>query len=84
MAAREYLMKSIEINPLTADSQKHLEQVQEAPILVISDGLPRAVLHGIDDEVEVCALVRSPEFWTMIRPCRQLNSFRRGGATASK
>jgi prevent-host-death family protein len=71
MAAKGYHMKSIDINQLTADPQQYLEQAQEEPIVVTSDGTPRAVLHGVDDDVETAELVRSPEFWAMIRDCRQ-------------
>jgi prevent-host-death family protein len=64
-------MKTIDINQLTANPQHYLEEAQEEPIVVTSNGTPRAVLQGVDDDIETAELVRSPEFWAMIRESRQ-------------
>ena len=60
-------MNTIDINQLTANPQRYLDEAQEEAIVITSEGLPRAVLHGVDDDVETAELVRSPEFWEIIR-----------------
>ena len=64
-------MKVIDINQLTANPKRYLDEVQEEAIVVTWDGMPRAVLQGVDDDVETAELVRSPEFWEMIRESRK-------------
>jgi prevent-host-death family protein len=64
-------MKTIDINQLTANPQRYLDEAQEEEIIVTSNGMPRAVLHGVDDDVETAELVRSPEFWKMIQERRE-------------
>jgi hypothetical protein len=64
-------MKTIDISQLTENPQRYLDEAQEEAIVVTSEGLPRAVLHGVDDDVETAELVRSSEFWEMIRERRK-------------
>lgn len=67
-------MKTIDISQLVTNLRQYLDDSQQEAIVVTCDGKPRAVLHGVDDDLETAELVRSPEFWAMIEE-------RRGGPT---
>ncbi len=64
-------MKTITQEEFQAAPDRYLREVQDEAIVITQCGKPRAVLHGIPDDLESAELAHSREFWTMIESRRK-------------
>jgi len=64
-------MKSIDIAQFSANAQQYVNDSQQEAIVVTRQGKPYAVLHGVEEDLEMSELAHSREFWAMIEQRRR-------------
>jgi prevent-host-death family protein len=64
-------LRTIDIAQFSADPQQYVNDSQQETIVVTRQGKPCAVLHGVEDDLEISELAHSREFWSMIEQRRR-------------
>lgn len=64
-------MKTIDIVQFSANPLQYVDDSQQETIVVTRQGKPCAVLHGVEEDLELSELAHSREFWSMIEQRRQ-------------
>jgi antitoxin (DNA-binding transcriptional repressor) of toxin-antitoxin stability system len=64
-------MKTVQATDFQHDVSRYLDEVQAEALVIVRDGKPCAVLHGVQDDLESAELSHSAEFWQMIEQRRR-------------